>query len=201
MKKTVIFLFSLLLCVSACKESDGTDFDSGQWRSYNETYFEEMYQAHKAASTADCFVLSKWSLAEERDGITPASTDCILVDVLQHGDEGGNMPEYTDSVMIHYSGHLLPSDDYPSGYEFDRSYLTTFDPVMDVPSRFYVGNLVPGMSTALQHMRRGDHWIVTVPYQLGYGTTDRTNIPAYSTLFFEVYLVDFWQKDEGDRYQ
>jgi len=49
-------------------------------------------------------------------------------------------------------------------------------------------------------MHRGEGWIVTIPYQLGYGTTESGVIPAYSTLVFEIFLMDFWNKEEGDRY-
>jgi len=41
---------------------------------------------------------------------------------------------------------------------------------------------------------------VTVPYQLGYGTSDSGDIPAYSTLIFEIRLEDFWTDKKGDRY-
>jgi FKBP-type peptidyl-prolyl cis-trans isomerase FklB len=79
----------------------------------------------------------------------------------------------------------------------------SFDPEVDVPARFKVnGNILPGFSTALQHMHRGEGWIVIVPYQLGYGTTQSSSsvIPAYSTLVFEIYLQEFWMKELGDRY-
>ena len=52
--------------------------------------------------------------------------------------------------------------------------------------------LVDGFATALQHMRRGDHWMVYIPYQLGYGSQSQTGVPAYSTLIFDLRLVDFW---------
>ena len=48
-------------------------------------------------------------------------------------------------------------------------------------------------------MHRGDYWRVTIPYQLGYGTSDNGAIPAYSTLIFDLWLQDFWTKKKGDR--
>ena len=101
--------------------------------------------------------------------------------------------------MPRYSGRLMPTTHYPLGYEFDRSYLSTYDPDVDVPSTMAVNGVVEGFSTAVQHMHRGDKWRIIVPYQLGYGTTARTSIPAYSTLVFEIELIDFWSKKKGDR--
>ena len=40
-------------------------------------------------------------------------------------------------------------------------------------------------------MHRGDHWTVYIPHQLGYGTSASGTVPAYSTLIFDLRLVDF----------
>ena len=40
-------------------------------------------------------------------------------------------------------------------------------------------------------MHRGDHWTVYIPYQLGYGASASGMVPAYSTLIFDLRLVDF----------
>jgi len=48
-------------------------------------------------------------------------------------------------------------------------------------------------------MHKGDHWRVTIPYQLAYGETASGVIPAYSTLVFDIWLTDFWTKTKGDR--
>ena len=40
-------------------------------------------------------------------------------------------------------------------------------------------------------MHRGDYWRVYIPYQLGYGAVKNGTIPAYSTLIFELALIDF----------
>ncbi len=83
-----------------------------------------------------------------------AHTSCILVKVIDQG-LGTTSPEYTDSAEVNYSGRLIPTDDYPEGYEFDRSYLTNYDPDVDVPARVAVNGVVDGFSTALQHMHKG----------------------------------------------
>ena len=40
-------------------------------------------------------------------------------------------------------------------------------------------------------MHRGDHWLVYIPYALAYGSTKSETIPAYSTLIFNLTLIDF----------
>ena len=61
----------------------------------------------------------------------------------------------------------------------------------DVPTLLAPAGVVVGFGTALMHMVKGDHWRVVIPSYLGYGTTDKTSIPAYSTLVFDLALVDF----------
>jgi len=187
-----------LLGLVSCSEDSGEDFDINEWKTENETYFEAQYQSH-LAMTGKSFILPNWSMPSSVDVKSLPHTSCILVDVLEEG-VGEESPLFTDSVEIHYSGRLIPSEYYPEGYEFDRSWLTIFDPEVDPPAKFAVTNVVEGFSTALQHMHRGDRWRVTVPYQLGYGSSSsNATIPAYSVLVFQIYLSDFWQLERGDR--
>lgn len=194
------YLFTLLPLFASCSEEDTTPQEYANWQSKNETYFENQYAAH-SKQTADKFILPGWAKPASKTLQELGHTECILIDVLSEG-EGTTSPTYTDSVAVHYRGHLIPSPSYPDGYEFDRSYLNNFDPAVDVPVRLALNsNLVNGFSSALQHMHRGDIWQVTIPYQLGYGSTtsSSSSIPAYSTLIFEIILDDFWFEERGDR--
>ncbi|MBQ4386939.1 MAG: FKBP-type peptidyl-prolyl cis-trans isomerase [Prevotella sp.] len=196
------YLFTLLPLLCSCSEAEEEDEEYADWQNRNETYFEGQYQAHSVQSATQ-FVLPSWAQASSKSVSEVEHTKCVLVDVLKEGvgPESLSSPFYTDTVLVNYSGRLMPTVRYPSGYLFDSSYLTTYDPDVDVPYQTAVNlnSMVEGFSTALQHMHRGDQWRVTIPYQLGYGTTAGTSIPAYSTLVFEIELVDFWSKEEGDR--
>ena len=200
LKVLPFYLFTLLPLFTSCSEAEEEDLEYADWQNRNEAYFESQYQAYSVQS-ATKFVLPSWGQASSKSVSEVAHTNCVLVDVIESGEGPASQtsPYYTDSVAVNYSGRLMPTTRYPSGYEFDRTYLTTFDPDVDVPSQFAVNGVVEGFATALQHMHRGDTWRVTVPYQLGYGPADRTTIPAYSTRVFEVQLVDFWSKKKGDR--
>lgn len=192
-----IFIGIALIGLASCSEAEEDEFDSAAWKTKNEAYFETQYQAH-SVQTDTRFVLPSWGQPSGRALSDVAHTSCVLVDVLKSG-LGASSPYYTDSVSINYSGRLIPTEDYPDGYVFETSYLKNFDPALDVPVSSTVSGFVEGFSTALQQMHLGDKWRVTIPYQMGYGTVDKSIIPAYSTLVFEIELVDFWSKEKGDR--
>lgn len=193
--KHYLFVCLSLLGFASCSEEDDTVEEYANWQSKNEAYFEEQYQSHLAASSATCFVLKSYSKGDTIQLSDLPHTDCILVDVLPsdftvEGDKT-TTPIYTDEVAIHYNGRLLPSFSYASGYQFDSSYSGTFTEDIAEPSVMLVNGVIKGFSTALQHMRRGDHWRITIPHQLGYGTSEYNGVPGYSTLIFEIRMVDF----------
>lgn len=187
---------SLFLLVS-CSEQDDTIVDEyPNWQEQNEEYFEQQYLNHTTGS-ATSYVLQKWTLT---DGVTPAHTDCILVDVIESADASETKTPYlTDYVAIHYSGRLLPSTSFKSGFIFDQSFEGVYDPSVAVAVENAANTYLAGFTTALLHMRRGDHWRVTIPYQLGYGTSGNTTVPGYSTLIFDIWMEDFWTEEKGDR--
>lgn len=192
-KHYILIGFSLLAFMS-CSENDDAVEEFPDWKNKNEQYFLNAYQTHYPNNA-----LKKFSLSESA---TANYADYVLVDILESGDVSETASPYlNDSVEVHYSGRLIPSTTYTAGYEFDKSYQEPFDEDTAVPSKFAVNGVVVGFGTALQKMHRGDCWRVTIPYQLGYGAADMTSsgIPAYSTLIFEIRLVDFWTKQRGDR--
>ena len=100
----------------------------------------------------------------------------VLVKILKQG-EGDRCPRSGNVVTVHYKGSLINGKVFDSSYE--RGY----------PEAFRLSDLIVGWQIALTQMHIGDHWIVYIPYQLGYGTRDSGPIPAYSTLIFEMELV------------
>ena len=183
MRKYLFILTVLAMGLTSCSESDDTIDEYADWQNRNEAFFENAYRAHKTAS-----IIKKWSLDE--DFMDYAYTDCILIDVLQTGTETTS-PLYTSSVKVYYVGRLIPTTSYPEGKVFDGTPFNELDRDITRPTELNVSSFIHGVSTALQHMHKGDRWRVTIPYQLGYGTTSSPNIPAYSTLVFELELVHF----------
>jgi FKBP-type peptidyl-prolyl cis-trans isomerase FklB len=64
-----------------------------------------------------------------------------------------------------------------------------------MPKTLLISSLVSGFATAVQNMHIGDRWLVYIPYDLGYGTTESSSstIPAYSTLVFDITLVAYYR--------
>lgn len=180
---------SLLFSVCACSEEKEEDTEFANWQPRNETYFEQQYQQHLAAMTSDCFVLPSITQPSSLELKDVEHTKCILVDVISRGGKYNSTPLHTDVVSIHYEGRLIPSKSYASGYVFDCSWDGDFDPAVAKPYELTVSGFINGVYTALEHMQVGDHWRITVPYQLGYGVSGSSNVPGYSTLIFDIRLA------------
>ena len=68
---------------------------------------------------------------------------------------------------------------------------TVFDTTegQPLPALFMVGDLIMGWQIALTRMHEGDRWEVYIPAKWGYGSMKLDDIPAHSTLVFELELV------------
>ena len=96
----------------------------------------------------------------------------------------GNLAKAGDNVSVHYVGRL------GDGKQFDSSR------DRNQPFKFPLGagRVIKGWDEGVALMHVGDKVMFTIPPQLGYG--DRAmgdQIPANSTLFFEVELLDIVQ--------
>ena len=100
----------------------------------------------------------------------------MLIKIIKSG-EGDRCPRAGNVVTVNYKGSLI------NGKVFDNSWERGY------PEAFRVGDLITGWQIALTQMHVGDHWMVYIPYEKGYGTRDNGPIPAYSTLIFEMELV------------
>lgn len=198
----------ILIAASAmvsCSEEDNTVEEYPNWQYKNETYFDNLSDSVVKLIAADPNCgwkrIKNWSYPMI-DGVTDTTnSNYIIVQVIDSADVNEKKsPMYTDSVSVHYIGKVLPSATYTDGLMFTSTYALPFDAAIAVPTHLAVSGNIDGFITALMNMRRGDHWKVYIPHQLGYGTTDNTSsgIPAYSTLIFEIRLVDFWSTSIDD---
>jgi FKBP-type peptidyl-prolyl cis-trans isomerase len=97
----------------------------------------------------------------------------------------GEIPEFDDTVIVHYNGFLI------DGYKFDSSY------DRGQPATFGVKSVIVGWQEVLQKMPVGSKWEVFIPQNLGYGTSGVPSdvkkgeyvIPPSSTLIFEIELL------------
>ena len=198
-KMALAFLVALF-CLEGCKETDDTVDEFPDWQKKNEAFIAAKYQAAKSAiaqgdNSWKIFKSYTRSDASEQG----ETTDYIVVKVINEGTGSGS-PLYTDTVRVHYKGQMIAStthvdsEDRELGLVFDKSWSTdTFDEDIFVPAKFGVSGVVDGFSTALQHMHIGDRWKVYIPYQLGYYAAERTDVPAYSTLVFDLTLAAYYR--------
>ena len=107
---------------------------------------------------------------------TPEVSEGVYYRAINTG-AGSEKPLQTAQVVVNYVGKL------GSG--------TTFDQGRGL--KFTVNGVVTGFSTALQNMVKGDKWEICIPYALGYGSSVSGSIPGYSTLFFEIELLEIIQ--------
>lgn len=90
----------------------------------------------------------------------------------------GTIPAATDRVKVNYRGTLI------DGTEFDSSYKR------NEPATFAANQVIKGWTEALTMMPVGSKWELYIPQDLAYGSRDTGTIPPYSTLIFEVELLD-----------
>ena len=95
--------------------------------------------------------------------------------VIEPGD--GEMPKLTDRVRVHYSAMLIDGQEFDSSYRRGRSAV------------FFVGEVVPGWTEALQLMKVNAHWQLFIPSNLAYGEKGNPRISPNSALVFDVKLL------------
>lgn len=198
----------------ACSETEEEASEFDNWQERNEAYFKQKYEncQRESMNGQSTFILTKWSLDES---VATKAEDHIVVEVLNKGT-GSGCPIFTDSVRVHFSGHLIPTASYANGLQIGASYTGTFYPQTARPRTFAISSYYTpdGIATALQHMHIGDKWRIYVPYQLGWNTTAHSVsssstsssasyewvsssviIPAYSTLIYDIELVAYYRSN------
>lgn len=102
----------------------------------------------------------------------------VQYEVTRSGPETGPHPKKADLVKVHYEGRLV------NGEVFDSSYERGAPAVMELDG------LIPAWIEALQQMRPGDEWVLTVPPEQGYGERRAGPIPPNSVMIFRIELID-----------
>lgn len=203
------YLFLLVMAVfalSSCSEDDNTVDEYANWQERNEQAFDDTlaYVRQQIANgSTEWKVIRKWSLQNQTPNkdvtgmdvpLSYKDADHIVVRVLKEG-KGSGCPMYTDSVKVSYLGRLLGTDTYPAGYVFDKTFEGTYDKATAQVTTNLASGWIDGFTTAVLNMHIGDHWLVYIPYQLAYGSTQSSSsvIPAYSMLRFEIVLDSYYR--------
>lgn len=191
-----LLVAAALMGFSSCSENDDETPEYANWQLKNTNFADSIYsvaQKEIAAGSTKWKIYKSWSRNDSL--VAASSTNCIVVEVLDEGT-GSGCPLYTDSVIVHNFGRLLPSKSYPNGYVIEKSYEGTADnynPQTAQARKWLVSGLIDGYTTALQYMHIGDRWRIYIPYTLAYGTEDYNSIPGYSDLIFDVALLGYYR--------
>lgn len=132
---------------------------------------EEATRAEKMQKEGSAFLTSNAMRSEIK--VTESG---LQYEVLTEGT--GNKPGSTDKVRVHYHGT------FTDGKVFDSSVQR------GQPAEFPVNGVIAGWVEALQLMPEGSKWKLYIPYNLAYGERGAGSIPPYSTLVFEVELLN-----------
>lgn len=189
-----LLLFTVLfsLFTSCTEQAEVGEYDN--WPARNMAFLDSIASVCDKNADGTWAKFCAYTLDEEVEAKAPSNLHYVYVQKLESGD-GEYSPLFKDSVRVHYMGRLIPSESYPQGRVFDKSYSTyDFNEKTDVPSLFLVSNMVVGFSTALMQMVEGDRWRVYIPYYLGYGTSASDGaIPGYSTLIFDIKMARIYR--------
>lgn len=207
-KYLFLLMMSAFLLASCSETEDESDNEFANWQERNEQAFADtLAYARQHEGSGEWKVIRKWSLQNQTPNVdvngNPLSpvyddTDNLVVRVIEKGS-GSDLPMFTDSVRVSYRGQILPSSSYPAGYVFDATFSGTYDKKTALTVNMLISGLTDGFATAMLNMHIGDHWMLYVPHQLGYGSQDQTSsgIPAYSMLRFEVVLDAYYRPTVG----
>ena len=90
-----------------------------------------------------------------------------------------------DTVEVHYKGTLLNGKVFDSSYERGET------------AKFPLNRVIPGWTEGMQLVGEGGKITLWVPFNLGYGAQAvSADLPAYSTLVFEVELIKVCKAEE-----
>ena len=151
-----------------------------------ETYFRQKHETDMAAKQEKLYGPNREAgrkFLEEnakRDSVVTLPSG-LQYQVLVKGE--GEVPQATDRVKVNYEGRLI------DGTVFDASARHGGEPAEFTPQQ-----VIKGWTEALTMMPVGSKWRLFIPSDLAYGDRDQGQIKPYSTLIFDVELVEIVKK-------
>jgi len=142
-----------------------------------QTMFQEHMQKQSERANAGVIAEGQAYLAANAKKAGVKTTESGLqYEVINEG--AGASPTSDQQVTVHYEGTLI------DGTVFDSSYKR------NSPATFGVTQVIGGWVEALQMMKPGDKWKLTIPHELAYGERGAPpSIPPFATLVFTVEML------------
>ena len=120
--------------------------------------------------------IKKMTESTKQQAVTTASGLTYII--TKHGD--GAQVKAGDNVEVNYTGLLTNGTKFDSSLDSGRTF------------SFNVGGgqVIKGWDEGLQHLRVGDHAILTIPSSIGYGSRGAGGvIPPDATLIFIIEVI------------
>lgn len=151
----------------------------GDAQTFIQSYYQKKQEAEMRTQYGDNDEIGKKALAKfaSEEGVQKTSSG-IAYKYITKGS--GKTPTETDMVKVNYRGTLV------DGTEFDKNE--------DI--EFPVSGVIKGWTELLLMMKEGDKILAYIPQELAYGSQDRGTIKPFSTLIFEMELLQVKASEE-----
>jgi FKBP-type peptidyl-prolyl cis-trans isomerase FkpA len=153
-----------------------TEIKTQQEIEENQKKQKEAYEAEMKMREAEEGTSREKYLADNKITAKPTASGLIYIETKKGS---GAHPKSTDEVVVHYTGKLLDGKVFDSSVERGQ------------PATFPLDRVIPGWTEAIQLMAKGGKATLVIPSQIGYGAQGTGPIPPFSTLVFDVELIDF----------
>ena len=145
---------------------------SAAFKAINEKLKKEQEELAKASQAASEKYLKENA---QKEGVTVTASG-LQYEVLREGS--GKIPSRSDKVKVHYHGT------FTDGRVFDSSV------ERGEPAVFGVTQVIKGWTEALQLMKTGSKYRLTIPSDLAYGDSGTGTFPPKAALIFDVELLE-----------
>jgi FKBP-type peptidyl-prolyl cis-trans isomerase FkpA/FKBP-type peptidyl-prolyl cis-trans isomerase FklB len=160
--------------ITATLKNEKTLLEDGQTREVIQKAIMDIRAEKEAVSRAE-----EDKFFAENAKIAGMKTTAEGIQYLILNQTEGAKPSANDEVTVHYKGMLL------NGKQFDSSY------DRKEPLKLTLGQVIKGWQIGIPLMSKGAKYKFFIPSRLAYGERATGEIPANSTLVFEVELLDF----------
>ena len=158
-------------------------------------YTQEELELEEAAKEAAALETEQAAIAQylKENSITVAPEESGIYFISNKKGSGKTIAQ-GQTVKVNYVGKLLNGKLFDTNIESIAKENNVYNPQrpyepMEVPAG--KGQLIPGFDEALLMMKKGGKATVIIPFAQAYGSRDMSpDIPAYSTLVFDIEIVD-----------
>ena len=158
-------------------------------------YTQEELEQEEAAKEAAALETEQAAIAQylKDNSITVAPEESGIYFISNKKGSGKTITQ-GQIVKVNYVGKLLNGKLFDTNIESIAKENNVYNPQrpyepMEVPAG--KGQLIPGFDEALLMMKKGGKATVIIPFAQAYGSRDMSpDIPAYSTLVFDIEIVD-----------